>query len=321
MKKSKVIICMTTFNGDEFLKKQLKSIENQSYSNWILLIHDDGSTDGTMKILKTFQSMDERIKIIDDHTHMGIIEGFFQLLFFENADFYMFCDQDDIWEKSKIELMINEAQKYDEDIPLLVHSDFQTIDENDKVIHRHVGREKNRWSVDFYDFIFSNNVTGCTCLFNKALRDMVKYTRNEIDYSVVIMHDWWLALVASGLGNIVFLKEKTTLYRQHKKNVVGAPKKKDFFLKRVGQRILFKNKFLLNERCKQIALFSKLYGARLSPDKRQICYSIGSLTDSWNPIKQLIEIINKKITVGSFTTNVELCVFALLPLSLRKKFF
>ena len=66
-----VEILMATYNGERFIRDQICSIINQTYTNWHLLIHDDGSTDNTLKILRCLSENDERICIIEDGIKFG----------------------------------------------------------------------------------------------------------------------------------------------------------------------------------------------------------------------------------------------------------
>ena len=59
-------ILMATYNGAKFIASQIRSLQNQTFTDWKLLIHDDGSTDGTIEILNFFCANDKRINIIND---------------------------------------------------------------------------------------------------------------------------------------------------------------------------------------------------------------------------------------------------------------
>ena len=61
----KVNILLSTYNGEQYLKEQVKSIQDQTYQDWQLLIRDDGSTDGTVEIIQELVAQDERIRFIN----------------------------------------------------------------------------------------------------------------------------------------------------------------------------------------------------------------------------------------------------------------
>ena len=69
----KVNILLSTYNGEQYLKEQVKSIQDQTYQDWQLLIRDDGSTDGTVEIIQELVAQDERIRFINEGTVENLI--------------------------------------------------------------------------------------------------------------------------------------------------------------------------------------------------------------------------------------------------------
>lgn len=138
-----------------------------------------------------------------------------------NADYIMFCDQDDFWLPNKIEKTLSLMKKTETDktIPVLIHTDLYVTNSDLEITcnsffkYSHIKNEKS-----LNRAIVQNCVTGCSVMINKALLNLAKIT----DAKDVIMHDWWLYLIASAFGKIDFLNEPTLLYRQHENNSVGA---------------------------------------------------------------------------------------------------
>ena len=219
-------ILMATFNGHRFVARQLDSILAQSVTDWSLLIRDDGSTDGTVEIIRTYRDIHAgKISFIEDGLgNLGPKGNFAKLLEFADADYIMFSDQDDVWLPNKIELSVSSMKKLEQTSgnarPLLVHTDLVVADSDLRPIAESLWkfqkidpRRGNR-----IERLFIENVaTGCTVLINRKLRDMALPVP-----PAAIMHDWWLALVAAAFGSIGHLPEKTVLYRQHGLNEVGA---------------------------------------------------------------------------------------------------
>ena len=106
----KVQILLATYNGEKFLRDQLDSIINQEYKSWELLIHDDGSVDNTTSILNEYQkSYPKKVKFLNDQKiFSSASKNFFHLIKHRSkeANLYCLCDQDDIWHKSKLRLII-----------------------------------------------------------------------------------------------------------------------------------------------------------------------------------------------------------------------
>ena len=96
-------ICLATYNGAKYLDVQIASIVTQTYKDWNLYIHDDGSTDNTIEIVKKWEKLDSRIQFIDDEVkHLGPGNNFFHLLQFCESEYICFCDQDDFWFENKL---------------------------------------------------------------------------------------------------------------------------------------------------------------------------------------------------------------------------
>jgi len=230
MKEPKVGILMATYNGENFVADQIESILEQTYKNWILIIHDDGSNDKTIDIVKEYKNKyHKNMILIDDGIRCGgAKENFNHLLRIAHDrydfDYIMFSDQDDIWfpfkVKTTLDRMIDVEDKH-ANKPVCVYTDLMIVDEYLTII-----------SNSFWDYqkiypynntlnrlITQNVVTGCTIMLNKIAVKLVY----EIPIEAVL-HDWWIALVISAFGELYPLHEATLLYRQHRCNVAGAKK-------------------------------------------------------------------------------------------------
>ncbi len=229
MKNANIVILMATFNGDKYLKDQIDSILRQTYSDWHLIIRDDGSTDNTISILKSYQkTYPNKISVIVNNSNKhGAKENFFflsRMALKEKYKYIMYSDQDDIWKKDKIDVTLKKFKEIekDENIPVLVHTDLEVVDNNLNVIaSSFIKYSKLDNNDNFSHLLIQNNITGCTILINRALLSKSLSIKND---KKIIMHDWWFAIIASVFGKIAFLNKSTILYRQHGDNVVGAKK-------------------------------------------------------------------------------------------------
>lgn len=213
-----VVILMATYNGAAFLEKQLKSIMSQSYSDWVLYVRDDLSTDETLNILKSFASDDQRINVVDLPGSHGSPALNFGALFNHIAPtrphYLMFADQDDVWYPHKIERSLNFMQTLELgtglQTPLSVYSSFDYIDEQDSIIKQEL---KMPESQNLPMLLVANYAYGCTMLINGALIQKINSLSDEIEY-----HDYWISLTAVTFGKSVHFNEKTLKYRQHRQN-------------------------------------------------------------------------------------------------------
>ncbi len=230
-------ILLSTYNGELYLREQLDSILAQSCTDWTLLVRDDGSTDGTLKIINDYSArFPDRIKVISDSLgNLGVTKSFGTLLEASKSEYVMFSDQDDYWLKDKISISMDAMHKLEEkyaQMPLLVHTDLSVADSNLNIINKSL-REYSNLPVEILEsspcfFPLSNPVTGCTALFNAKVRDMSLPFTEKTE-----MHDVWVGLVAVKNGKLLYVKQPTILYRQHGHNVCGATLRKNGLVNRI----------------------------------------------------------------------------------------
>ncbi|HEM6071569.1 MULTISPECIES: glycosyltransferase family 2 protein [Streptococcus] len=232
----KVNILMSTYNGQQFLAEQIRSIQEQSYTDWTLFIRDDGSSDNTKEILKDFEHQDSRIHIIDSDKsdNLGVIKSFHKLVNHDRADYYFFSDQDDVWLPNKLELSLKEAQNYPADLPLMVYMDLKVVNQDLEIMTESmVKSQSHHANTELVQELTENTVTGGVAMINHTLAEMWQETED------ILMHDWFLALLASAFGNLVFIDQPGELYRQHSDNVLGARTLSKRFKKWIRPHILF----------------------------------------------------------------------------------
>ena len=232
----KVNILMSTYNGQQFLAEQIRSIQEQSYTDWTLFIRDDGSSDNTKEILKDFEHQDSRIHLIDNDKsdNLGVIKSFHKLVNHDRADYYFFSDQDDVWLPNKLELSLKEAQNYLADLPLMVYMDLKVVNQDLEIMTESmVKSQSHHANTELVQELTENTVTGGVAMINHALAEMWQETDD------ILMHDWYLALLASAFGNLVFIDQPGELYRQHSDNVLGARTLSKRFKKWIRPHILF----------------------------------------------------------------------------------
>ncbi|HEM3637064.1 TPA: glycosyltransferase family 2 protein [Streptococcus suis] len=232
----KVNILMSTYNGQQFLAEQIRSIQDQSYTDWTLFIRDDGSSDNTKEILKDFERQDSRIHLIDNDKsdNLGVIKSFHKLVNHDRADYYFFSDQDDVWLPNKLELSLKETKNYLADLPLMVYMDLKVVNQDLEIMTESmVKSQSHHANTELVQELTENTVTGGVAMINHALAEMWQETDD------ILMHDWYLALLASAFGNLVFIDRPGELYRQHSDNVLGARTLSKRFKKWIRPHILF----------------------------------------------------------------------------------
>jgi len=285
----RVVILLSTYNGEAFVGEQLDSLFGQSYPDFTILVRDDGSTDSTAKVLADYSiRYPEKFQVIkDEAANLGAAGSFASLIAYaldHKAElgvdrlYLMLCDQDDFWHADKVTKQMNvmlaseaELQNAGTQSPaVLVHSDLQVVDEELNPIAdslaRYQGLETHRNS--FANLVISNLVTGCTALFNEDLARKAMPMSSQ-----AIMHDWWLALVASAFGRIVYVDSALISYRQHGANTIGAKEKPAY---RMGTLTYWQKVFGLSANphleavARQASAFRDQYHKELSGKQRRL---------------------------------------------------
>ncbi|MCR4694864.1 MAG: glycosyltransferase family 2 protein [Pseudobutyrivibrio sp.] len=225
----KTVILLATYNGQEYLSQQLDSVFAQSSQDFDLFIHDDGSSDGTMDIIRHYQdSYGDRIKLLPGPIFHSAKLSFMWMLKEVEADYYFFCDQDDVWHKDKVKNSLEILNARDGAKPLAVFCDMEVVDEDlnliDSSFINYLGRSPENLS--YTQIIIDNPASGTSMGFNRALRD-IAIGGQDIDFDKVPMHDAWLLEIAAIYGQIAFINSPMVKYRQTGHNLMGASTESD----------------------------------------------------------------------------------------------
>jgi glycosyltransferase involved in cell wall biosynthesis len=211
-----ISIAMATYNGEKYLIRQLESIINQTYKNIEIIIVDDCSSDGTMSIIKDFASKYNFIKYSQNLKNSGVAKTFEKAISLCNGDYIALSDQDDNWFKNKLEALLGHVKDN-----LLIHSETVLIDKNNNIIEKsNYTKIKYASKSDFIDYLWSNNLHGCTAMFKRKLIDLCFPIPNEF-----YVHDHYLAICAAYYGSITLYNKPLVYYRQHFSNTTEAYKK------------------------------------------------------------------------------------------------
>lgn len=216
-----VVLC--THNGEQWLESQLDSILSQSRQPDELIVGDDASRDSTFGLLQSFsRRAGFPVHIARHEPRLGVMDNFDVTLSRARGRYVALCDQDDVWLPDRIESGVDALSSLEGDgtTPALVFSDLILIDEQDRETgssFMDVRGINGRPSNPLGTLLRHNLVTGCTVTCNRALLQMAMPFPERI-----VMHDWWLALVAASMGRIEMLDSPKVRYRLHGNNQIGA---------------------------------------------------------------------------------------------------
>ncbi len=218
--KKSVAILLATYNGASFLSQQLNSIEQQTHTNWRVYASDDGSSDGTLALLTTYCERwgQDRLRIYQG-PQRGHAANFMSLVHDKHiqADYYAFCDQDDVWLDDKLERSIASIKALGETSPVLYGSRTTLIDFRGRVLGQSPLFDR---MPSLKNALVQSLVGGNTILFNNKTRHLICLIPVHLD---IITHDWATYLIVMACDGEVYYDEKPTLlYRQHGENLIGS---------------------------------------------------------------------------------------------------
>jgi len=276
-----VQVLLATYNGEAFVRDQLASLWAQTHREFEVLAADDGSSDKTLSLLTAAQpESGGRLKIAFDGRVGGAAQNFMRLLRASAAPYVFLCDQDDVWLPEKIETMLQRMKELEhgsQGTPLLLHSDLSVVDEARAIRHASFFSftELDPVRCDFTSLLLRNCVTGCATMVNRPLVELAVGGAG----SQMIMHDWWLALVAAAFGQIHTLPLPLVQYRQHGRNTLGATRWSAVSIAyRVGQVLSGAARRNPLQRCsEQAKAFNVAYGPMLGEEHREAVLLAASL--------------------------------------------
>lgn len=213
-----VAILMATYQGERYICEQLTSFEHQTYTNWKLIISDDGSTDNTLSRVADFALKNvSKVKVVAG-PRQGFVSNFLSLLLREDltASYYCFSDQDDIWYENKIYHAVEWLKNIPIDKPALYCTRTHLINEKGESLGLSPLFTR---SPSFCNALVQNIGGGNTMVMNEAARKIVC----QAGIVNVVSHDWWIYILISGAGGEINYDPQPSLgYRQHGENLIGT---------------------------------------------------------------------------------------------------
>ena len=282
-----IVVLMSTYNGEKYLKVQIDSILAQQGVDTKLMVRDDGSTDSTIQILQEYQSKGLLSYYVG--SNLGPAKSFMELLHnAPEADYYAFADQDDYWFPKKLSIAIEKLEKNClKDNPALYHSGTTLVDEYLNI--KDFTPIYPYYCTKFQHVLISFLAIGCTFVFNTPLKNIIcKYNPK-----FQLAHDSWVEQVCRAVGgSVIYDKQSYIYYRQHSKNVSGGTSS---IFKKLKKRL----NNLISNRCmrsKSVVELMKGYKELMPFENRIICQKILDYKKGWKYKYALIK--DKNIRTG-----------------------
>lgn len=291
----KIAILMSTYNGSKYLEEQLKSLlELDSEELDIkIIVRDDGSTDNTLEILKKYSEEEHRISYyVGDNK--GPAYSFLDMVFkYDGFDYYSFCDQDDFWEKPKIEQAIIKMQEF-ENVPTIYFTPVKLVDSG----LNYIETCKSQINLSLATSMMINPAIGCTLVFNKMMRNIVIKSK---PIGNIGMHDSWIYRIAQAIdAKIIYDDISYIKYRQHENNVMGISTQKTikkyikYFFRKKKRVIGYVSYLIYNN-----------YNDIISEENKKVLNSIVQVYLKNNLYTKLKLVFNNKFISNSIKENIK----------------
>lgn len=216
-----VSVALCTYNGEQYLGKQLESILNQTMPVDEVVIGDDGSQDTTLDIADSFKDK-LPINTLKRSTQIGAIRNFLQTISKCHGEIILLSDQDDIWMPNKVESISNYFKTHS--AIEAVFTNAELIDSNGNLLNfgytlwdyffDEISRKRCEMGLMIEEFCTRAHATGATMAFRKQLTE--RFPPRED-----IWHDEMIARLAVSSHSLAYLPECLTYYRIHDNQQIG----------------------------------------------------------------------------------------------------
>ena len=221
-----ISVCMATYNGEKYVARQLETILAELSPGDEVVIVDDCSTDGTVRVIQGLN--DPRLKLWSNERNRREVYSFGRAIELAKGEVIFLADQDDIWPPGRVELMVQGLRKSG---ALLVTSNFDWVDENEQPVfiafdgvHAEASRRHLQNIADI--FIGKTNYFGCAMAFRRELVPLITPIPAYVE-----SHDLWIALAANVAGSNLHLDDKTLHKRRHANNATTTVSTRSLYLK------------------------------------------------------------------------------------------
>lgn len=254
MEKPLISIAVALYNGEKYFSEQIQSLLSQSYRNLEIIVVDDGSVDRSFETALDFSKKDSRVKVFKNDKNLGLVLNFLKAAGLCGGEYVCFSDQDDIWHKDKVCLLLDIMQRNPKN--LLVYSDLEIIGKKGGSFWRAAGMRPKRGFLGLKSVLRSHS-PGCAMMFDKSIARLLGQASAEPQFvgsgdrrldEVIFMHDHLAFVLASLLGRVDFHRKKLVHYRQHENNAIGAAYQADRSREHFVEGLRKKISFLKNSR-------------------------------------------------------------------------
>ena len=188
LKQPLVSVIMPAYNAEKYIEKAIMSVVNQTYTNWELIVIDDGSKDSTSEIVEKLAKKDERIAFYANEKNIGVARTRNRGFDLAKGEYVALLDSDDIWLEEKLEKQLALFSETDADI---VYTSYGIVDVEGK-------KYKEDYLVppqtDFEKMLGENHIGCSTVLLKKSVTEKYRFNENFYHEDYVL----WMQLLKDG---------------------------------------------------------------------------------------------------------------------------
>lgn len=285
----KILVLLSSYNGGEYIEKQINSILEQEGVEVGLLIRDDGSSHNFLLFLDNLVSSHSNIILLKEK-NIGCAESYKRLMLmaFEEIphyDYFAFADQDDYWMEDKLSTAVDCLSQYKDDQPVMYCSNLMLADKDLRPMGVMRKNEETIPNNKIAGFLY-NMATGCTLVMNPTVIKMF----HDYQPKNLHLHDSWIYYMCLYFGTVIYDSTPHILYRQHGKNVDGWPKSKWAFFKRKLKRLANENSYHADVMCKE---FLSVYSERIPQSEKKALNLMANYRNNLCCKMQLLFLSNK----------------------------
>jgi glycosyltransferase involved in cell wall biosynthesis len=240
---------MATYQGQDYVERQLRSILEQLGPNDEIVVVDDCSRDRTVEIIEAIA--DHRVAVHRNPVNRREVYSFGRAIELARGDVIFLSDQDDIWMPHRVELMAGKLQTSGAD---LISSNFEWMDAEERPIDvpfDGVSSEtSDRHLKNIFDiYIGKTSYFGCAMAFRRSLVPLIVPIPRYVE-----SHDLWIALAANQIGSNLHIDDKTLRKRRHGSNTTSTVSNRPLFHRLRARVIFVKSLIELAARRRQLSL-------------------------------------------------------------------
>lgn len=284
----KLIVLLSAYNGEKYLREQLDSLLAQTLRSVEVFVRNDGSTDTTRDILEEYR--ERGVLRWTAGENLGTARSFWLLLQnCEEADYYAFCDQDDVWDADKLAVAVQALRHLDPMRPALYCGDVRVADAELRILRETMVRGMQ---TDYPHALLKNIAPGCTFVFNHPARELLRaYDAEKLG---IDLHDWTAFQIISCFGRVIFDPAPHMSYRQHGDNAIGAHRTTAItLLKKIPS---FWSGPMKNSRQRQALRLEQAYGEQMAEENRELTVLLAHYVEDRTQKRRLLSKLGKSLS-------------------------